>query len=520
MMPPETTPDTAPPITPPETTPDLTAPDASDFSFASPQAGIGSADVAFSGTPGMIGDLFTVGSGQFNVPLIIGRAILHADSVNGTPTFVGINDFHLIDESLTPVGFQGGSGASPRFFVVPSGAIGQQPNGDPIQPALVSGLQGFNLTQYGFPEGTDDDAFFFAATQTPDVVTVRDQTSPDVFPNAPVYVITRGDGRSPVICIPTGGPSTGGVIVGRQKTAENTSPIPRDRVFMSYSYFDNTPLFPGGVDVNRFSPGFEKTFLTGNASLEARFPFATTLDNDIVADGLTDTTDMQFGNIYLALKALLCTTNTTGVSAGLAMILPTGDDVNVTMANGTSLVHIDNESVHLLPFLGGLYVPNDRLFAQGFLQFDFDANGNSVELNRFGNGLRPAGTANDATYMFLDAGVGYWLYRNTTGGSLITGIAPTFELHYNRSLQEADVIQSGIFQVGSFQDEVQNLNALLGGTVQLGQSTTLTAAYVTPIGNSTDAFFDGEARVSFNWFFGRSAGGNNLLSPFASPLGR
>ncbi len=469
----------------------------------------------------MIGDLFNVGSGEMSFPLIIGRAILHADSVNGSPTLVGINDFHLIDESLSPVGFQGGDGGSSQFFVVPPDFVfGRQPNGDPIQPGIVSGLQGFNLTQYGFPPGTDDNSFIFTASQTPDQVTVQDQGSPDVFPSAPVYVITRGDGRSPVICIPTGSPSTGGVIVGRQKTAENTSPIPRDRVFMSYSYFDNTRLFPGGVNVNRFSPGFEKTFLSGDASLEARFPFATTLDNDLVADGFTDTNNMEFGNIYLALKALLYTTNTTAFSAGLATILPTGDDVNVTMANGTPLVHIENESVHLLPFLGGLYVPNDRFFAQGFLQFDFDANGNPVHLNRFGNGLTQSGTANDATFMFVDVGVGYWMYRNNSGNSKITGIAPTVELHYNRSLQDSDVIQSGIFQIGNFQDDIQNLNALIGGTVQLGQSTNLTAAYVTPIGNSADQFFDGEARVSLNWFFGGSGVGNNLMSPFASPLGR
>jgi hypothetical protein len=279
-------------------------------------------------------------------------------------------------------------------------------------------------------------------------------------------------------------------------------------------------LFPGGVNVNRFSPGFEKTFFSGDASLEARFPFATTLDNDLVADGFTDTNNLEFGNIYLALKALLYTTNTTAFSAGLATILPTGDDVNVTMSNGTPLVHIENESVHLLPFLGGLYVPNDRFFAQGFWQFDFDANGNSVHLNRFGNGLTQAGTANDATFMFIDVGVGYWLYRNTTGNSKITGIAPTVELHYNRSLQDSDVIQNGIFQIGNFQDDIQNLNALIGGTVQLGQSTNLTAAYVTPIGNSADQFFDGEARISLNWFFGGSQGGNNLMSPFASPLSR
>lgn len=474
-------------------------------------------DVAFSGTPGMIGDLFGVGPGHFGVPLIIGRSILHADSVNGMPTLLGVNDFHLIDESLTPVGFQGGGGDSSRFFLVPQDFVfGRQPNGDPIQPGSVSGLRAFDLTQFGFPPGTT--GFVFTATQTPDQATVQDQASRDVFPNAPIYVITLGDGTAPLIVIPTASPSTGGVVVGRQKTAENTSPIPRDRVFMSYSYFENTPLFPGGVNVNRFSPGFEKTFLDGNASLEARFPFATTLDSDLTVGGFTDTSHMEFGNIYLALKGLLYRNQTTALSAGLGMILPTGDDTRVSMANGLPLVRVNNESVHLMPFLGGLITPNDRLFAQGFIQFDFDANGNTVDLNLFGNRLTRAGVADDPTYMYLDAGIGYWLYRNQTGSSWLTGLAPTVELHYNRSLEDADVIQRGFYQVGSFADDVQNLNALIGGTAVLGQNTTLTAAYVTPIGNSADQFFDGEARVSLNWYFGRSANAMNQFPALSDPF--
>jgi hypothetical protein len=512
--------DTPPSVTPPDTMQDLTAtPPDSALSFGTAETGIGSADVAFSGAPGMIGDQFGFGNGHFAVPMILGRAILHSDFVNGSPTQLGVNDFHLIDESLTPVGFAGGGGGSSFFFLVPPDFVfGRLPNGDPIQPGSVTGLQAFDLSLFGFPEGTT--GVLISATQTPDQVTVQDQQSSDVFPGAPVYVITVGDGTTPLIVIPTANPSSGGVVVGRQKTAENTSPIPRDRVFMNYSYFDNTPLFPGGVDVNRFTPGFEKTFLGGNASLEARFPFATTLDSDISVGGFTDTSHLEFGNIYLALKGLLYQNNTTAFSAGLAMILPTGDDTRVNLFDGTPLVRVRNESVHLMPFLGGLYVPNDRFFAQGFVQFDFDANGNPVELNLFGNRLTRAGVANDATYMYLDGGLGYWLYRNPSGGSWLTGFAPTVELHYNRSLQSADVIQRGFYQVGSFEDQVQNLNGLIGATAVLGQNTTLTAAYVTGIGNRADQFFDGEARVSLNWYFGRSANALAQSRPLAAPFVR
>jgi hypothetical protein len=39
----------------------------------------------------------------------------------------------------------------------------------------------------------------------------------------------------------------------------------------------------------------------------------------------------------------------------------------------------------------------------------------------------------------FDLGVGYWLYRNPEGHRL-TGLAPTIELHYTTTLDNADLI--------------------------------------------------------------------------------
>ena len=83
-------------------------------------------------------------------------------------------------------------------------------------------------------------------------------------------------------------PGAGGV-VGRTKIADDTSPMPRDRVFFDYSFFDGVPLTPSGVNVNRFTPGFEKTFFGGLMSFEMKVPMATTLDSTIVEGGATDT---------------------------------------------------------------------------------------------------------------------------------------------------------------------------------------------------------------------------------------
>ena len=180
--------------------------------------------------------------------------------------------------------------------------------------------------------------------------------------------------------------------MGRQKIGENGSPLPRDRVFFNYSYFDNVPFTRQGIDVNRFTPGIEKTFIDGNASIEVRFPFATTLESDIVSDGPTGTSATEFGNITMYLKGLLVQTSENAVGAGLGIALPTADSMTVSMADGTPQVVISNEAVHLMPYIGGVRQTNSSpMFVQGFLQFDFDLNGNPVFADGGGGTLNAVG---------------------------------------------------------------------------------------------------------------------------------
>lgn len=299
--------------------------------------------------------------------------------------------------------------------------------------------------------------------------------------------------------VPSAG--SGGLVVGRQKIAENTSPIPQDRIFWNYSYFENVPIFREGVNISRNTPGFERTFFDGNASFEMRFPFAATLDSNIALNGMTNTNELEFGNIVTTLKALIHSSDNLGVSVGTSVSLPTADDLTFQLL-GNDVVRVENESVHLLPFLGALYTPNDRFFAQGFLQFDFDANGNPVLINVPGLGMTMAGRANDTSFLYADIGVGYWIVRDDSPNKLINGIAPTIELHYNKSLQETDVVTMGNTVVGNFSDNVELLNAVFGVTFNLAGNSSLGVAYVTPIGSGADQQFDGEMRATFNWFFG------------------
>jgi Ca2+-binding RTX toxin-like protein len=58
---------------------------------------------------------------------------------------------------------------------------------------------------------------------------------------------------------------------GLSRIAAGGSPIPRNRLFFHYSFFDNVAMGSGGNSVNRFTPGFEKILdANGDLSFEAR----------------------------------------------------------------------------------------------------------------------------------------------------------------------------------------------------------------------------------------------------------
>jgi hypothetical protein len=308
-----------------------------------------------------------------------------------------------------------------------------------------------------------------------------------------------------------------GANIGRQKLSENTSPIPRDRVFINYNYFNNTPLAPGGVNVNRVTPGFEKTFFDGRMSFEMRAPFATTLDNTVDINGLTNSKDTEFGNLTMYFKALLWQTQRLAFSTGLGVTAPTAQDF-AFVDNGTQVVRVDNESVHLLPFFAVLYTPNSRLFAQAMMQFDVDANGNPVSVSGFDSvsgtytgDLVRIGRPYDYTYMYLDFNVGYWTYLAPNSGRFITGFAPMFEVHVNQTVGAASATRAvvdGVPWQFTSPGSLSSVNATVGANMILLDRATLTLGYGTPIGGTDQ--FDGEFRLSFNWLFGNSRPNNPL----------
>ncbi len=297
-----------------------------------------------------------------------------------------------------------------------------------------------------------------------------------------------------IINVPSPG---GGGAVGRVKIAENTSPIPRDRVYFNYSLFHNVPFNSSDPDVNRYTPGFEKTFWNGRGSVELRVPFASTLDSNLTAGEISNGSNTEFGDATGIVKLLLWNNDNWALAGGLGVNAPTADDVVVSLPDGRPLIAIDNDAFHLQPFLGVLWTPSDRFFSQGFVQADVDIDGNPVWADLRGQGLERLGRLKDSTLMIADLGIGYWMYRGN-GERSVTGLAPVAELHYNRSLEDQSVLRQGGIAIGNTGQDVNVLNTTVGLNVELFHFALITAGYTAPLSDEDDRQFDGEFRVMCN----------------------
>ena len=282
------------------------------------------------------------------------------------------------------------------------------------------------------------------------------------------------------------------------KITEFNSPIPVDRVFFTYNHFHNAiqESIDGGVvdrNLNRCVLGLEKTFNSGNSSVELRLPFVAGLDAvQNTSDSISEEA-VLFGDIVLAVKTILLTTERTIYSGGLGVSLPTGPNAEITFLGET--LFLDNEAVHLSPYLGALHRPNDRLFLQGFLQFNFDLNGNGYSATTGASGV-----IQDQTLMFLSGTIGYWMYQNQQTESYITGIAPVLELHYTSTMNDADTDGAGgsTILVNDGANRIDVLNLTAGTHIQLGPLSTLTTAVIVPLKDGEGKLFDAEASVLFN----------------------
>ncbi len=239
----------------------------------------------------------------------------------------------------------------------------------------------------------------------------------------------------------------GSTTVTNPSVAENNSPVPRDRAFFRFNYFNiaqtvsglgpNTTFTPSGIgtaqpatknySVEMYTFGFEKTFLNQRASLELRVPFLTALSPHQVfstgniagpisgtdpngnplflvaptPDNTLGSSATQWGNINMILKGAAIKRDRFVGSGGLAFLFPTGPDQEYRIIDYTSTptslnasgqrertIHINNSTWAMSPFVAFLAIPTDRLFTQGFLQVDVPLNSSHITYSdRFTRGV-------------------------------------------------------------------------------------------------------------------------------------
>ena len=294
---------------------------------------------------------------------------------------------------------------------------------------------------------------------------------------------------------------SGGGVVGATKLTDGNSPIPRDRFIFDFDYFSNTPLAINGFDVYRFSPGIEKTFFNGRASVELRAPFASSIDSSSNLSGISNRAT-AFGDVHMTFKGLFYASERVNLATGVGLSLPTGYDTQVRFADGTDLIRIKNRSVLIAPYIAGLFTPTERLYVQNWAQVNFDGNGSPVYVNPDLNGLQQAGRLRNQTLLQLDSQVGYWLKQDKTGQDFLTALSLFVELHYTTALDNAGSVQSGNLSITSTNNRFDELNLTTGVNAVIQQRLSALLGVVLPLRTGGDRFFDYQIGVRLNYFFG------------------
>lgn len=289
----------------------------------------------------------------------------------------------------------------------------------------------------------------------------------------------------------------------RFKLTENVSPVPIDRWFVNYNHFSlpvrNVSFV--GQNVDRVMLGLEKTFLEGSSSLEVRLPIVGGLDATQDVSGTGNQTDVQFGNMALTLKSILWQRgNDSLISAGLSLNLPTGQDASVIDSSlGSTILRIDNQAVHLLPFVAYYHRHSSQTWSTFIVQLDFDLNGNTFLAEESGGmDYIPVSRYQEQNFLYLDYSAGHWFYEDPCQQGFLRRAAVIGELHYSTTINDTDFATAGPSNgdvVTNPFNRIDVLNATAGLRFQLGNDYLLTAAAVAPLKSGENQLFDSEIAI-------------------------
>jgi hypothetical protein len=280
------------------------------------------------------------------------------------------------------------------------------------------------------------------------------------------------------------------------KIAENQSPIPQDRIYYNFNYFEdvnarlnqafNAPI--ADVKVYRHVFGLEKTIFGGEASLGARLPLNTIYAADRNPPIRTGGNSTDLGDLTVFGKMILRRDPRTGslVTVGLAITPPTGPGQFAGASFIGGPVRIHNTTIQ--PFLG-YHLNFGNLFLHGFSALDV------------------AVDPRDVTILYNDVGLGYYLLRGTHTDAILTAVVPTVEAHVNTPLNHRD--EYNLFDPTGTPDI---LNITSGINFEFYRRAVLTFGFVTPVTGPRP--FDFETVLLLNLRFG----GATVVRPSIVPM--
>ena len=278
------------------------------------------------------------------------------------------------------------------------------------------------------------------------------------------------------------------------RVATNNNVMPQTRFGVSYHHYEDAPrqwtnagVVQHTIDIDEVQFHFEKSFCCDAYSLQLNVPLYETVAFEQNAATFGDS-DVELGNISIGAKAVVYEDCCSAVSAGLLVELPTMGE-----HSGPGLL-VENDSWYFTPYLGMQYTPNDCWFAHGFVSYRIRSD--DLETTQAAVAVVPSPI--DADRLMVDAGVGYWLFRDCCGCGLVTGLAPTLELHYMTYTEEQD--NRTIFQT-TFFDRVDYLNLTLGATAELCTGGSLASGLLVSLRDNTVTGGNLDSDRPYDWGF-------------------
>jgi hypothetical protein len=263
-------------------------------------------------------------------------------------------------------------------------------------------------------QGPDPTLMFQVPTATPPDQPLPPTVCEPVYSASPLALYAPGMFGDLMMILPERSPA-GGIgasapvaFLSSFKIAENETPRPLDRVFITGNFYnDAARAFRRSGDpvanVYREMIGFEKTFLQGDASVGVRLPY-------FQLSGDPRLTETHLGDLSVLFKFAFVNDRTTGdlLAGGLVVTAPTGPRLPLA---GQSTVN----PAWFQPWVGGIWNWRD-LFVQNFIAVAVPTD------------------ARDVTLFFKSVSAGYWLYRSDDPACVLSAIVPDAELHLNSPL--------------------------------------------------------------------------------------